>query len=139
MTVPENHKLYNLLSSYSNKFNVKSQIQFEITFPGSYPFEPPFIRIILPRFIDLTTFVTKGGSICMENITNSKSNSGYNPTMSVENLLVAIHSLMLSNDNVSLDLENGNPATWDEAIKGFIYTSKNHNWETHQILKQMIT
>lgn len=137
MTVPENHNLHKLLSLYSHKFNVKPYIQFEITFPGSYPFEPPFIRIILPRFIDLKTFVTKEGSICMENITNSQTESGYNPTMSIENLLIAIHSLILSKDDLSIDLENGTPATWDQAVSRFINTSNIHKWDTHKNLKQI--
>jgi ubiquitin-conjugating enzyme E2 Q len=133
MSVPENHNLYNTLSTYSSKFNIKPQLQFEITFPGSYPFEPPFIRIILPRFVNLQNFVTSGGSICMENITNSKSDAGYNPTMSIENLLIAIHSLILTKTDIHLDFNNGNPATWDEAVVGFMYTTKTDHWEPHKL------
>ena len=45
-------------------FNGK--ITMELNFTNEYPEEPPLIRIVLPRMIWYTGFVTAGGSICAE-------------------------------------------------------------------------
>lgn len=39
-------------------------------FPPNFPFAPPFIRVIRPRFMFRTGHVTIGGSICTEMLTN---------------------------------------------------------------------
>lgn len=44
---------------------------FEMRFPEGFPFEPPFIRVVSPRFAFHTGHITIGGSICMQILTNS--------------------------------------------------------------------
>ena len=46
-------------------------LEFEVTFPSSFPFDPPFIRVIKPIFMFHTGHVTIGGSLCMESLTPS--------------------------------------------------------------------
>ena len=41
-------------------------IKLAITFPKGYPFDPPFIRVVEPRFAFHSGHVTIGGSICAE-------------------------------------------------------------------------
>jgi hypothetical protein len=53
-------------------------VKMELTFPKDYPFSPPFIRVIEPRFKFHTGHVTIGGSICHEILTRS----GWTPTNS---------------------------------------------------------
>jgi ubiquitin-conjugating enzyme E2 Q len=43
-------------------------IELSMTFPESYPFEPPFVRVVKPRFVEATGFVFKG-ALCMELLT----------------------------------------------------------------------
>ena len=43
-------------------------IELEMTFPDQYPFEPPFVRVVRPRFKRQTGFVMNG-ALCMELLT----------------------------------------------------------------------
>jgi ubiquitin-protein ligase len=43
-------------------------IELEMSFPDQYPFEPPFVRVVKPRFKRQTGFVMNG-AICMELLT----------------------------------------------------------------------
>ena len=44
-------------------------IELEMAFPDQYPFEPPFVRVVRPRFRRQTGFVMNG-ALCMELLTN---------------------------------------------------------------------
>jgi len=44
-------------------------IELEMSFPDQYPFEPPFVRVVRPRFKKQTGFVMNG-ALCMELLTN---------------------------------------------------------------------
>ncbi len=46
-------------------------ILMEVSFPPSYPFAPPFCRVIRPRFRFMTGHITIGGSVCTELLTQS--------------------------------------------------------------------
>lgn len=43
-------------------------IELEMSFPDQYPFEPPFVRVLRPRFKRQTGFVMNG-ALCMELLT----------------------------------------------------------------------
>jgi ubiquitin-conjugating enzyme E2 Q len=73
-------------------------LELEITFPDGYPIEPPFPRVIYPRFQSLTGHITTGGSICMEAI----SRSGWVPTTNMECLITQI-KLVLVDGNARID------------------------------------
>jgi ubiquitin-conjugating enzyme E2 Q len=45
-------------------------ITLHVTFPPNFPFSPPFIRVVRPRFAFRTGHVTLGGSICTLMLTN---------------------------------------------------------------------
>ena len=65
---------------------------FELTFPGQFPNEPPFIRVVRPIFQFRTGHITIGGSICMESITPK----GWIATRSIESVFVEILMVVLT-------------------------------------------
>lgn len=42
------------LESYAKKMRRKAVVQLEMKFPKDYPMNPPFVRILRPRFQFLT-------------------------------------------------------------------------------------
>ena len=66
------------------------RLEYEVIFPENYPHEPPFIRVVFPRFAFRTGHVTIGGSICMEALTPS----GWSSARSLESYFVEILSLI---------------------------------------------
>lgn len=68
-------------------------IELEMTFPDQYPFEPPFVRVVRPRFKRQTGFVMNG-ALCMELLTKD----GWNPVNDIESVIVSIRSLLVVGD-----------------------------------------
>ena len=73
--------------------NIK-EVELEFNFNENYPFEPPFVRVIYPRFDFRTGHVTVGGSICMELLTNQ----GWDPTTSISTVITYVKSAILEGD-----------------------------------------
>lgn len=73
--------------------NVAS-IVLEMRFTNSFPFSPPFIRVVKPRFLPFNQggggHVTEGGAICMELLTNS----GWSAVTSMEAVLLQVQLAM---------------------------------------------
>ena len=69
-------------------------VELEVLFPNDFPFAPPFIRVLQPRFQFHTGHITIGGSICMEVLTNS----GWVPSYSLETLLRSVATLIFYTD-----------------------------------------
>lgn len=68
-------------------------IELEMSFPEHYPFEPPFVRVVRPRFKRQTGFVMNG-ALCMELLTKD----GWNPVNDIESVIVSIRSLLVVGD-----------------------------------------
>jgi ubiquitin-protein ligase len=68
-------------------------VELRMTFPEQYPFEPPFVRVVKPRFKRQTGFVMSG-ALCMELLTKD----GWNPINDIESVIVSIRSLMVVGD-----------------------------------------
>ena len=68
-------------------------VELEMSFPDQYPFEPPFVRVVQPRFKRQTGFVMSG-ALCMELLTKD----GWNPINDIESVIVSIRSLMTIGD-----------------------------------------
>ena len=68
----------------------------ELRFGADYPYSPPFVRIIRPRFLPFLSggggHVTNGGALCMELLTNN----GWNPASSIEAVLLQIRLALMS-------------------------------------------
>lgn len=76
-------------------------VELEMTFPDQYPFEPPFVRVVRPRFKG--GFIING-AICMELLTKD----GWNPVNDIESVIVSIRShLCLGNGRLLAAIQMG--------------------------------
>jgi ubiquitin-conjugating enzyme E2 Q len=113
-----NIKLWNIKIFNVNNPKLQEQMKLlnipciilEIRFPEEYPFEPPFIRVLSPRFTLLTGHITSGGSICMEAL----SKQSWVPATTMESLIIQVKQALYeggaiineSNIGVKYTLEN---------------------------------
>jgi ubiquitin-protein ligase len=105
------------------KYKIK-EIKMEMIFPESYPFEPPFVHIMNPRFQYQTGHITSEGAICMELLTPS----GWTPVQNIESLLIQIKALIIEGDG-RLDEKRWNqPYSLQEAKKSFERVARGHGW-----------
>ncbi|KAL3470561.1 hypothetical protein BJX99DRAFT_45041 [Aspergillus californicus] len=90
-----------------------TSIVLEIRFPAVFPLEPPFIRVIRPRFVRFSNggggHITAGGAMCMELLTNT----AWLPTLSIENVLMQV--------NLAISSEHPRPAKLDFQYLGHDY------------------
>lgn len=99
-------------------------LEFEITFPSSFPFDPPFIRVVKPIFMFHTGHVTIGGSLCMESLTPS----GWSSVRSIEGLFVEILSIILQGGARVDKSRLGHCYSYDEARAAFERVARHHGW-----------
>ncbi|KAJ9660230.1 hypothetical protein H2198_002736 [Neophaeococcomyces mojaviensis] len=75
-----------------------NSIVLEVLFTNDYPFSPPFVRVIKPRFLPFGQggggHVTEGGAICMELLTND----GWSAVSSIESVLLQVRLAMSENE-----------------------------------------
>ncbi len=75
-----------------------ASIVLEIRYGASYPMEPPFVRVIRPRFLPFMQggggHVTAGGALCMELLTNS----GWSAVSTIESVLLQVRMAIMSAD-----------------------------------------
>lgn len=62
---------------------------FHIVFKDSFPFEPPFVRLVSPSVMN--GFVLSGGALCMEILTKSGWSSAY----SIESLIMQVSATLV--------------------------------------------
>jgi len=96
-------------------------------FSKDYPFSPPFVRVVRPRFKFMTGHVTIGGSICMELLTNS----GWRSTNSIESILIQIRAEMVEG-GARVEVGSGSHEyTEHEAWDAFYRAARNHGWDVN--------
>ncbi|KAI5079423.1 hypothetical protein GOP47_0004902 [Adiantum capillus-veneris] len=101
-------------------------IKLECTFPEDYPFSPPFIRVISPKFGFHTGHVTVGGSICMELLTTS----GWSPAYTFESIIVQVVNAMVEGGG-RLDkraIASRSEYSELEAREAFNRVARDHGW-----------
>lgn len=82
----------NLVNNQINKWQISnSKATIEIIFPELYPFEPPFVYIKKPLFTIESKYISSDGALCLETLTPAI----WSPTISIENLIVQIFSLII--------------------------------------------
>ena len=142
-------------------------IDFEVRFSANFPFSPPFVRVVRPRFLPFQMggggHVTAGGSICMDLLTTS----GWTAVASIESVLLQIRMALMSTDPRPARLQcvgsfrggpfmpphlGGFPAGQPskkkggmdvgeygvgEAVDAFIRACRVHQWEVPAELQQM--
>jgi ubiquitin-conjugating enzyme E2 Q len=119
---------------------IKSVV-LEMRFGANYPHEPPFVRVIKPRFLSFNAggggHVTAGGSICMELLTNS----GWLGTSSIESVLLQVRMALCSREPKPAQLEGR--AAGDrgygvgEAIDAYVRACNVHGWKVPQGFREM--
>jgi ubiquitin-conjugating enzyme E2 Q len=125
--------LWKDMETYKKKTG-NSDIVLEVRFSDTYPFSPPFVRVIRPRFAFRTGHVTLGGSICMELLTNS----GWNSTNDIESILIQIRAEIISG-GARLDptaLQGGSTDYSEtEAWEAFYRAASTHGWNVNGLGK----
>lgn len=69
-------------------------IKMEIRLPDAYPFEPPFIRVLSPKFAFRKGHITVGGSVCMDLLTKQR----WVPSMSISKIMITIVQNIIAGD-----------------------------------------
>ena len=126
VAAPADHRLllHKQLAEYAQKNNTKPVVELEIVFNERFPFEPPFVRVVRPRFAPLTGHVTRGGSICIELLTKT----GWRPTYTLESLLVQLRALFVSGGAQLDRLRPERPYGPQEAKEAFARVARDHGW-----------
>ncbi len=109
-------------------------IVMEMRFTSQYPFSPPFIRVIKPRFLPFHQGgggnVTEGGAMCMEVLTNN----GWTASLTVESLLLQVRLAMMDTERparLAGQSRHGGESTYGvgEAIAAYVRACQNHGWK----------
>lgn len=119
---------------------VKSVV-LELTFGKDYPFAPPFVRVIRPRFLPFQQggggHVTAGGALCMELLTND----GWNAVNSIESVLMQVRLAISSREPRYAKLD---PRSYNldygigEAVEAYIRACDSHGWKVPPGFRQMV-
>ncbi|PNS15126.1 Ubiquitin-conjugating enzyme E2 6 [Sphaceloma murrayae] len=124
-----------------------SSIVLEMRFGPSYPFAPPFVRVLRPRFIGFREggggHVTIGGALCMELLTNS----GWSSVSSIESVLLQVRLAMASTDppaRLALDTDcrrgaaHTNDYSVGEAVEAYKRACAAHGWAVPADLQSVV-
>uniref|UniRef100_A0A7S3L5E8 UBC core domain-containing protein n=1 Tax=Amphora coffeiformis TaxID=265554 RepID=A0A7S3L5E8_9STRA len=87
-------------------------VELEMSFPEQYPFSPPFVRVVRPRFKRQTGFVMNG-ALCMELLTSD----GWNPVNDIESVIVSIRSLLVVGEGRLEAASNMSPTQYAAALE----------------------
>ena len=104
-------------------------IDLECTFPPDFPSSAPFIRVISPRFVNLTGHVTQGGSICTEILSNGGSAQAWKPSITMESIIIILKNLFVDGKG-RLWLDPGCEEPYDptEAREAHKRALRTHGW-----------
>ncbi|KAF2397616.1 hypothetical protein EJ06DRAFT_544664 [Trichodelitschia bisporula] len=117
-----------LLAMDMKGMDIKS-IVLEMRFPANFPLQPPFVRVLKPRFLALQEggggHVTAGGSVCLEMLTNT----GWSPTVALENILQQIRLAMTSGEPPArLNTRHQTEYSVHEAYNAYLRACRMHGW-----------
>ncbi len=105
------------------KFKIK-EVELEFRFNENYPVQPPFVRIVAPRFIYRTGHITLGGSICMELLTNQ----GWDMTTSISTVVTYIKSAIMDGEGQIDPANYYQSYNMEEAVEAYNRMLKSHGW-----------
>ncbi len=123
ITPPEGSTLGGELAAYATKHGEPNAVQLEVLFTPGFPNEPPFVRVIKPRFAFHTGHVTVGGSICTELLTSA----GWSPAYSLESVLVQLRATILIDGRLD-PRQPEVPYGEQEARQAFERVARQHGW-----------
>lgn len=109
--------------------NQQDYIELEMVFPDEYPFQPPFIRVVSPRFQTRSGHVTCGGALCMMVLTTT----GWSSALSIESLLLMVRSTMIEGgariELPARHIQKANEYSEREARDSFHRVALSHGWQ----------
>lgn len=114
------------LKVWAGRMRKPTAIVLEIRLAERHPYDPPFVRVLRPRFAARTGHVTIGGSICTQLLTTD----GWRPEISVEAVLRCILENMRDGD-ANIDMSSPLSAvdySWMEATDAFTRAATVHGW-----------
>ncbi|EME46140.1 hypothetical protein DOTSEDRAFT_78519 [Dothistroma septosporum NZE10] len=125
------------LADDMKKQGVKSVV-LEIRFNKDFPFTPPYVRVIRPRFLSLGQggggHIVLGGAMCMELLTNT----GWSSVSSMESVLMQIRMAIASEPYARLAQGGGHgDYGTGEAADGYIRACQTHGWQVPPGFKEM--
>lgn len=119
-----------------------TSIVLEFRFGANFPYSPPFVRVVRPRFLPFAQggggHITAGGAICSEILTNS----GWSAVMTIEKVLIQIRlGLTESDPPARLEVKNGTSIAEDysisEAVDAYQRAARSHGWAIPEDVQQI--
>lgn len=107
-----------------------TSVVLELRFPPQFPMDPPFVRVIRPRFLEFAHggggHVTAGGAICMELLTNS----GWSAVTSIESLLLQVRLAISTKEHPARLAPHGRNYDYSvgEAVAAYTRACRAHGW-----------
>lgn len=112
----------------------------ELRFPPEFPMDPPFVRVIRPRFVEFARggggHVTQGGALCMELLTNS----GWSVVTSIESLLLQVRLALSSTDprpGRLVSYGRNQDYKIGDAVSSYVRACKAHGWAVPKGLERI--
>lgn len=112
-----------------------TSIVLEMRFTNQYPFSPPFVRVVRPRFLPFGQGgggnVTEGGALCMELLTND----GWSVVSTIESVLLQVRMVMSDTERparLASGIEKtvgGSSYGVGEAITAYERACRAHGWQ----------
>lgn len=119
------------------KMKLKS-IVLEIRFNKDFPFTPPYVRVIRPRFLTRMQggggHIVMGGAMCMELLTNT----GWSSVSSMESVLMQIRLAIASDPPARIETRSGHEDYGTgEAAEGYLRACQTHGWAVPPGFREM--
>jgi ubiquitin-conjugating enzyme E2 Q len=113
-----------------------TSVVLELRFGPDYPYSPPFVRVVRPRFLPFIEggggHVTAGGAMCMELLTSS----GWSPVSSMESVFLQVRMAMCNleprparlHPNVVAGKGKWGDYGVSDAIDAYVRAARTHGW-----------
>ena len=126
--------LYSDLERYSDETGKEAAVVLAILFPATFPYAPPFVRVVRPRFCFHTGHVTVGGSICLQILTQGEGKGYWKDDVTMASLLLLLYHLIAVDGKGRVDFgssHNPHPErdySLEEAKAAFERVARQHGW-----------
>ncbi|KAJ6784120.1 hypothetical protein PWT90_07270 [Aphanocladium album] len=114
-------------------------IVMEFRFGPSYPYSPPFVRVVRPQFVPFAQggggHITAGGAVCLELLTSS----GWNLVLNIENVIMQIRAAISEPERPARIQKNyvGEDYGIGEAVAAFTRLANVHGWKVPEDFQQL--
>lgn len=121
-----------------------TSVVLEVRFGRDYPYSPPFVRVVRPRFLPFSSggggHITIGGAICMELLTAS----GWSPVTRMDTVFVSIRMAMSETERPAhLQTTETSARMFDynagEALEAYVRFAGVHGWAVPKDLRETAT